>query len=177
MTLRQLLCLLVGGALAAPLPSCRGPEDLLEQVTVTIFVVGVEGDDLAEIAVAGETRRAGPDSPEGELVTFALALPEGGYQGSITIFRIEDDGGEERLEPRRCGTFAFTVGEAPSATGIVVDDLEECDDDDDDDGEEGEGEEGEGEGEEGEGEEGEGEGEEGEGEEGEGDGDGEGEGP
>ncbi|MDP2342374.1 MAG: hypothetical protein Q8O67_15570 [Deltaproteobacteria bacterium] len=164
---RILSCLFACGAVVVA-ASCRGSEELFEQVTVTVVVVGVERDELAEIIVDDQTRRA---SPDGDVVTFALALAAGEYEGSVTIFKVEDDDdGEPRLDAERCGLFSLTVGDEPTATGISADDLESCDEDE---GEEGEGE---GEGEEGEGE-GEGEGEEGEGEEGEGEGEGEGEEP
>ena len=163
MTRSMLALLTLLSAFVMGAAACRSAEELRAQVTLTLVVVGVEDDELVEIVVADETRRA---RPADDLVTFVLALEPGDHDGAITVFGVEDEDDGVRLEPRRCGTFAVTVDDEPTATGIVADQLARCDGEEG----EGEGEEGEGEGEEGEGEEGEGEGEEGEGE-------GEGEGP
>ena len=98
------------------------PAELIEGVNTTVFVVGIEDRDVAEIAVAGETRRADPegsDDDEGDddLVVFQLALPVGEHEGNVTVLHREDD----RLEPRRCGTFRVSLPDAGATDSVVID--------------------------------------------------------
>ena len=147
--LRNLRNLLLGGAVALALSSCRSPEDLLKTVNAVILVVGVDDNDFAVIDVAGETRQSEPTADD--VVEFKLSLPEGEHEGSVTVVEVKggDDEEEEEEEDdsRRCGLFTIIVKDGEiAAAGIVAEDLPRCD------GDEGEGEdepdgEGEGEGE------------------------------
>lgn len=148
-SLPKLRNLLLGGATALALSSCRSPEDLLKTVNAVILVVGVDDNDFAVIDVAGESRQSEPTADD--VVEFKLALPEGRHEGSVTVVEVkggdDDEEEEEEDDSRRCGLFTIVVKDGEiAAAGIVAEDLPRCDDDDDD-GEEGEGEDIEGEGE------------------------------